>query len=56
MNKINLNFNSKNKFKVYGNDALGKGVIVEVWAYNTSEALEIARNENIFCKFNHANI
>lgn len=56
MNRKIKNEPGKIEFLVYGHDSNGKGKIVSVLAEHTAEALEIAREENKDCRFNHANI
>ena len=43
-------------FHAYGHTSESKGVVVQVMAKNTAEALDKARIEHPDCKFNHANI
>ena len=56
MNQKTKNEPSKIEFLAYGHDSNGKGKIVSVLAEHGSVALEIAREENKDCKFNHINI
>lgn len=44
------------EFAVFGHDHKGKGKIVVVNAEHSAEAIEIARNDNPTCRFNHCNL